>query len=63
MSDPPLHRATARFRECVVFHEIPFTPVPVKLRHDGWTSERQRGFIDRLILTGCAALDARTGFA
>lgn len=29
-----------------------FTPVPRKYRHDGWTPERQRGFIDALAETG-----------
>ena len=35
-------------------HAIPdFTPVPRKRkRHDGWTPERQRGFIDALARTG-----------
>ena len=30
-----------------------FTPVPRRYRHDGWTPERQRGFIDALADTGC----------
>ena len=31
----------------------PFTPVPrAKIRHDGWTPERQRGFIEALADTG-----------
>lgn len=29
-----------------------FTPVPRKYRHDGWTAERQRAFIDALAATG-----------
>lgn len=29
-----------------------FTPVPRKHRHDGWTAERQRAFIDALAETG-----------
>lgn len=29
-----------------------FTPVPRKYRYDGWTPERQRGFIDALAETG-----------
>ena len=29
-----------------------FTPVPRKYRHDGWTPERQRAFIDGLAETG-----------
>ena len=39
----------------------PFTPVPRKPRHDGWTPERQRAFIEALADTGsvtrAAALD------
>lgn len=31
----------------------PFTPVPTRARHDGWTPERQRGFVDRLA-AGCS---------
>jgi hypothetical protein len=58
MSDSP-HPSGGRLRDCVAFHEIPFTPVPVKLRHDGWTPARQRGFIDRLGLCGCVARAAR----
>src|SRR5436305_2143252 len=27
---------------------IPFTPVPVRPRHDGWTAERQIAFIEKL---------------
>jgi hypothetical protein len=53
------HPAGRRIRECVGLHHIPFTPVPVKPRHDGWTPERQRGFIDRLCVTGCVARSAR----
>ncbi|WP_397577957.1 hypothetical protein [Sphingorhabdus sp.] len=30
-----------------------FTPVPLRYRHDGWTPERQRGFIEALADTGC----------
>ncbi|HEY0013762.1 MAG TPA: hypothetical protein VGB79_13025 [Allosphingosinicella sp.] len=37
----------------------PFDPVPVRPRHDGWTPERQRGFIDRLTVTGSVARSAR----
>ena len=33
-------------------------PVPVKPRHDGWTPERQRGFILRLALVGCVSSSA-----
>lgn len=31
---------------------IPFTPVPVRARHDGWTPERQQRFIEHLADTG-----------
>jgi hypothetical protein len=31
---------------------IPFTPVPVRARHDGWTAERQIAFIEALAATG-----------
>lgn len=30
-----------------------FTPVPRKYRHDGWTPERQKAFIEALADTGC----------
>lgn len=43
----------------MAFHHIPFRPVPVKARHDGWTPQRQRGFIDRLCLSGNVARSAR----
>ena len=33
--------------------EVEFTPVPRKRRHDGWTAERQRTFIQCLAETGC----------
>ena len=60
MSDSPSpHPSGGRLRECVAFHEIPFTPVPVKARHDGWIPARQRGFIDRLSLCGNVARSAR----
>jgi len=37
-----------------------FTPVPRKVpRHDGWTVERQRAFIEALADTGCVAIAAR----
>lgn len=35
------------------FRPVPdFTPVPRKYRYDGWTAERQRGFIAALAETG-----------
>lgn len=53
------HPAAERLRACRAFFHIPFTPVPVKPRHDGWTPARQRGFIDRLCVSGCVARSAR----
>ncbi len=32
---------------------IPFDPVPVRARHDGWTVERQYAFIEALAESGC----------
>lgn len=37
-----------------------FDPVPVKPRHDGWTPDRQRGFIEALAATACVADAARS---
>ena len=53
------HPASRRIRRCDAYFHIPFRPVPVKPRHDGWTRERQRAFIDRLCVSGCVALSAR----
>jgi len=39
--------------------ELAFDPVPVKARHDGWTAERQRGFIVRLALSGSIGASAQ----
>ena len=41
--------------------ELPaFAPVPRKSpRHDGWTVERQRAFIEALADTGCVAVAAK----
>lgn len=36
-----------------------FTPVPRRYRHDGWTPERQRAFIEALADTGCVDRAAR----
>jgi hypothetical protein len=36
-----------------------FDPVPVRYRHDGWTPERQRGFIEALAETGSVTSAAR----
>lgn len=32
-----------------------FAPVPLRYRHDGWTPERQRAFIEALADTGCVS--------
>ncbi len=37
-----------------------FAPVPRKYRHDGWTEERQRAFIDALAATGSVTHAAKT---
>jgi hypothetical protein len=37
-----------------------FTPVPVSTRADGWTAERQRGFIAALASHGSVAAAARS---
>ena len=37
----------------------PFDPVPVQPRHDGWTPERQRSFIEALAATACVEDSAR----
>jgi hypothetical protein len=34
---------------------IPFAPVPVRARHDGWTPDKQTGFIEAL--AECACVD------
>ena len=36
-----------------------FAPVPRKYRHDGWTPERQKAFIEALADTGCVSRAAR----
>jgi hypothetical protein len=38
--------------------ELAFAPVPVRGRHDGWSAERQKGFILRLALGGSVAVAA-----
>jgi hypothetical protein len=60
MSDSaPEHPAARRLRDCTHYFRIEFRPVAVKARHDGWTPERQRGFIDRLVVSGSVAKSAR----
>ncbi|HEX8643310.1 MAG TPA: hypothetical protein VF702_05285 [Allosphingosinicella sp.] len=55
----PEHPSARRLRECPAYFRIEFEPVPVKARRDGWTPERQRGFIDRLVVSGSVAKSAR----
>lgn len=38
--------------------DIPYNPIPLRERHDGWTADRQTDFIDALAETGCVT-DAR----
>ena len=44
-------------------HPLDFAPVPVKPRHDGWTAERQRTFIQCLAETGCVRTACAVGIA
>ena len=48
-------------RSSVPAHALPaFTPVPRKQpRHDGWTPERQKAFIEALADTGCVSIACR----
>tara|TARA_R110000868_G_scaffold49589_5_gene159695 strand:+ start:1880 stop:2584 length:705 start_codon:yes stop_codon:yes gene_type:complete len=39
--------------------DIPFTPVPLRKRHNGWTAERQTDFIDALADSGCVTEAAK----
>ena len=38
---------------------VPFEPVPVLPRHDGWTAERQIAFIEKLADCGCVSAAAK----
>jgi hypothetical protein len=42
------------------YNAPPFDPVPVKPRHDGWTPERQRSFVEALAATACVEDSARS---
>lgn len=55
----PEHPASRRIRQRAAAFGIRFRAVKVKARHDGWTPERQRAFIDRLCLIGNVARAAR----
>jgi hypothetical protein len=59
MSPHPLSPRLAALLADMPVEELAFTPVPVRARHDGWTVERQRGFILRLALAGCVSVAAR----
>ncbi|HEX8654941.1 MAG TPA: hypothetical protein VF693_06950 [Allosphingosinicella sp.] len=60
MSESPNeHPVWRQLRACPAYYRIAFDPVPVKARHDGWTAERQRRFIDLLVITGCVSRSAR----
>ena len=39
-------------------HQIPFDPVPVAARRDGWTPARQRDFIDALVVSASVKMAA-----
>lgn len=55
----PLPAHLAAMLDDFPLEQLAFTPVPVKPRHDGWTAERQRGFILRLALCGSPTMAAR----
>lgn len=40
--------------------DLPFHPIPLRERHDGWTADRQIAFIDALAASGCVIDAART---
>lgn len=40
--------------------DLPFHPIPLRERHDGWTADRQIAFIDALAASGCVTDAART---
>jgi len=54
----PLPPRLAAIAADLPLNELAFDPVPVKARHDGWTAQRQRGFIVRLALSGSIAASA-----
>jgi len=56
--DPPAAQASAaRFIPPIPVPD--FSPVPLRARADGWTPERQRGFIAALARCGCVLAAAR----
>ena len=54
----PLPPRLAAIAADLPMEELAFDPVPVKSRRDGWTPERQRGFIIRLALSGSVSASA-----
>ncbi len=38
---------------------VPFEPVPVRYRHDGWTAERQTAFLEKLAECGSVSAAAK----
>lgn len=40
--------------------DLPFHPIPLRERHDGWNADRQIAFIDALAASGCVTDAART---
>lgn len=54
----PLPPRLAEVAADLPLDELAFDPVPVKSRCDGWTPERQRGFIIRLALSGSVSASA-----
>lgn len=54
----PLPPRLAALAADLPLDELAFDPVPVKGRRDGWSPERQRGFILRLALSGSVAASA-----
>jgi hypothetical protein len=54
----PLPPRLAEIAADLPLDEIAFEPVPVKSRRDGWSAERQRGFIIRLALSGSVSASA-----
>jgi len=55
----PLPPRLAEVAADLPLEELAFDPVPVKARRDGWTAERQRGFIVRLALSGSIGASAQ----
>ena len=55
----PLPPRLAELLQDLPLEQLAFTPVPVRLRADGWTPARQQGFIARLALGGSVAWAAK----